>query len=245
MQNKKIIKLSKHAVFCYFIGYAPKIFNFYQFLEISMEAQKIKVPTQSINLNDEKILVVKQKNLFQQPAFNGFLPLEKFTNYLEIIKKHKEFMWRSEMELDPSYKQIIPYIVFKFDNQVFLMQRKSTASESRLKNKYSLGIGGHIRQEDIIGDDIFEWARREFIEEVNYNGKITIKPLGLVNDDSTEVGKVHFGFIIMLTGDSVAISVKSELKDGSLLTLQECEKYYLNMETWSQLVFDYLKTGNL
>jgi len=208
-----------------------------------METQKTKAHSPSTNINDEKILVVKRKNLFQQPTFNGFLPLEKFTNYLETIKKYKEFMWRSEMELDPSYKQIIPYIVFKFDNQVFLMQRKSTASESRLKNKYSLGIGGHIRQEDIIGDDIFEWARREFIEEVNYNGKITIKPLGLVNDDGTEVGKVHFGFIIMLTGDNAAISVKSELKDGSLLTLQECEKYYSNMETWSQLVFDYLKTN--
>lgn len=204
-----------------------------------MEKQTIK---------PEKILVVSREKLFTDkttiiPEFNGFLPLEKFTNYLDIIKKNKEFMWRSEMELDPSYKQIIPYIVFKFEKQIFLMQRKSTASESRLKNKYSLGIGGHIRQEDITSDDIFEWAKREFIEEVNYDGKISIKPLGLVNDETSAVGQVHLGFVIMLEGDNAAISVKSELKHGQLLTMQECEKYYENMETWSQLVFDYLKTG--
>lgn len=208
-----------------------------------METQAIKNQSIPPKLNDEKILVVRRKSLFQDGGFDGFLPLEKFTNYLEIIKENREFMWRSEMELDTNYKQIIPYLVFSFDNRFFLMQRKSTASETRLKNKYSLGIGGHIRQEDIVSDNIFEWAKREFEEEVNYSGQINIKLLGLINDDSTEVGRVHFGLVIMLEGDSSAISVKSELKSGQLFDMTECMEYYPNMETWSQLVLNYLKSG--
>lgn len=221
---------------------APNFLNFYQFGE-SMEVQKIKMQSVAPKLNDEKILVVKRKSLFQSGSFDGFLPMEKFTNYLEIIKKNKEFMWRSEMEVDPTFKQIIPYIVFSADNKLFLMQRKSTASESRLKNKFSLGIGGHIREEDIVSDDIFEWAKREFYEEVNYDGRITVKPLGLVNDDGNTVGQVHLGFVIMLEGDSSAISVKSELKSGRLFDMKDCMEHYPDMESWSQLVFDYLELG--
>lgn len=207
-----------------------------------METQTIKGSVNKAVLKkDEKILVVKRKELFPHEAFNGFLPLEQFTNYLEIIKNHKEFMWRSEMELDANFKQIIPYIVFSHLDKFFVMQRRSTASETRLQNKISLGIGGHIRQEDVLGDDIFEWAKREFEEEVNYDGNFQIKPLGLVNYDGDSVGQVHLGFIILLTGDSSNISIKSELKSGKLLDIEECQKLYQNMESWSQMVFDHLK----
>ncbi|KKQ33018.1 MAG: NUDIX hydrolase [candidate division TM6 bacterium GW2011_GWF2_37_49] len=207
-----------------------------------METQKNKFDAnKTIIKKDEKILVVPRKDLFPEKAFNGFLPLEGFSSYLEIIKTHKEFKWRSEMELDPAYKQIIPYIVFIHQNKLFIMQRQSTASETRLQSKFSLGIGGHIRQEDIAGDDIFEWAKREFNEEVNYEGSLQVKPLGLVNYDEDAVGQVHLGFIILLTGDNNNISVKSELKSGELLSIEECQKHYQNMESWSQFVFDFLK----
>jgi predicted NUDIX family phosphoesterase len=125
------------------------------------------------------------------------------------------------------------------------MQRKSTASEIRLQNRYTLGIGGHIREEDIKQNDIFDWAKREFSEEVDYQGGLSIKPLGIVNDESNEVGTVHLGFIFLLIGDSEDIKIKSELKKGYLATLQECENFYSDMETWSQLCLSYLKTLKL
>ena len=87
------------------------------------------------------------------------------------------------------------------------MQRKGTASEQRLKNKYSLGIGGHIRQEDMTTNSIFDWARREFHEEVKYAGKLDIEPIGILNDDTNAVGQVHLGLVLLLKGDSEAISL--------------------------------------
>lgn len=189
--------------------------------------------------HDEHILVVKRDALFPLVAWQG---LQEVTNshFMDIVHAKKEFLPRSLMEQDPTYKQIIPYLVFQHGDRYFLMQRQAKATETRLQNKYSLGIGGHIRQEDIAGDDIAAWARREFEEEVSYNGNYTVQLIGILNDDSNAVGQVHIGFIYLLTGDSEHISVKEELKSGTLLSLEECEKFYDSMESWSQIVFDYL-----
>lgn len=188
----------------------------------------------------EQILVVKRATLLKDATWHG-LNQHHTQAYIDAINTHKEFLPREHMETNPLYKQIIPYLIFKHEDRYFLMQRKAKASEQRLKNKYTLGIGGHIRQEDMTSDDIFAWARREFDEEVAYTGSLTITPLGLLNDDSNEVGKVHIGLILLVEGENAEIAVKSELESGQLLTLQECEAYYDAMETWSQLIFDYLK----
>jgi len=205
-----------------------------------MSLQTTKPQQKTVNLKkDEKILVVKRTELFKDMPWNGLKEVS-FDTYLEIIKTKQEFMWRSQMEEDPSYKQIIPYLVFSYEGKLFLMQRKSSSSEARLSSKFSLGIGGHIREEDLAGKTIFDWATREFNEEVNYKGELKIKPLGLLNDDSNAVGQVHIGFVFLLEGNSDQINIKSELKQGNLVSLEECKQYYDRMETWSQIVFDFL-----
>ena len=123
------------------------------------------------------------------------------------------------------------------------MQRRANASEKRLQNKYSLGIGGHIRQEDMQKKSIFTWAQREFHEEVDYQGNFAIKPLGILNDDSNAVGKVHLGFVLLLYGDSDNISIKSELKSGKLVSLAACITSVNSMESWSELVLNHLKNN--
>jgi predicted NUDIX family phosphoesterase len=192
------------------------------------------------NVTDEQILVVKRDAIFSQEACWQGLKKIDCDDYMSLIHKEKEFLPRSLMEEDPRYKQIIPYLIFCHNDTYFLMQRKSKASEQRLKNKYSLGIGGHINEQDLTDDSIINWARREFDEEVNYSGSYTVEPLGLLNDDSNDVGKVHMGFVFLLKGDSDAISVKSEHKNGMLLSRDECNAYYDNMESWTQMVFDVL-----
>ena len=159
-----------------------------------------------------------------------------------LVESHGKFKWRSQMEVDPTYKQIIPYLVFNFQDRYFLMHRASDASEVRLRDKSSFGIGGHVRQADMKGKSIIEWARREFEEEVDYQGNFTVEPLGMINDDRDAVGKVHVGFVFMLKGYSPAIQIKSELKGGTLVTLDQAEKFSGGMEPWSQLIFDYLKS---
>jgi predicted NUDIX family phosphoesterase len=198
-----------------------------------------KIIHKGLVMINENILVVKRTTLFPTQVFQGLQT--QSDSFIALINQAKEFLPRPAMELDTNYKQIIPYLIFKHADRYFLMQRQATSSEQRLKNKYSLGIGGHIRQEDMHNAaTIFDWAQREFHEEVDYQGNFTIKTIGILNDDSNAVGQVHLGLVLLLEGDSSAISVRSELKSGQLLTTDACKEYYADMETWSQIIFDSL-----
>ncbi|RTL06866.1 hypothetical protein EKK58_04095 [Candidatus Dependentiae bacterium] len=187
----------------------------------------------------EMILVVKREPLFYEGVWHGLKEV-CFDSYMRIIDQHKEFIPRGIAEQDSSYKQIIPYLIFHYQDSYFLMQRSENASEKRLQNKYSLGIGGHIREEDITGKSLFDWARREFYEEVSYQGAVNVKPLGIINDDSNAVGQVHLGFVFLVEGIHSNISIKSELKSGILIPLEECMQYNKHLETWSQMVLTHL-----
>lgn len=193
---------------------------------------------------DEQILVVKREYLFAHGTWHG-LQRKDFTKFLHIAHEKREFIPRSQAETDPTYKQIIPYLVFEHNGRYFLMQRRHNSSETRLQNKWSLGIGGHVRQEDITSSHIFDWAHREFHEEVIYNGSLTIEPLGIINDDSNDVGKVHLGFALLLRGDNSKITIKSELKSGTLSSLEVCKQYEPHLETWSQFVLKHLEETQL
>ncbi len=190
--------------------------------------------------HDESILVVNRTEFFKhESAWTGLKQVD-FDAYLTLIQEKKEFLPRPTMETDTNYKQIIPYLVFSHDDRYFLMQRTNQQTESRLRNKYSLGIGGHIRKEDLTDNSIFSWAQREFHEEVNYKDHFTITPLGILNDDSNAVGQVHVGFIFLLQGTTSDISIKSELKSGQLVSLDECSFHFNDMESWSQIVYEFL-----
>jgi predicted NUDIX family phosphoesterase len=191
--------------------------------------------------SDESILVVPRDQLFARGLWQGLLT-ESVDYYQEIVASKAQYCWRSVMEQDATYKQIIPYMIFEYNNAYFLMERRSTASEQRLKSKLSLGIGGHIRKEDMAGGSLFDWARREFHEEVQYDGALTIETLGVLNDDSDSVGQVHLGFILLLHGTTPHISIRSEHKEGTLIPLECMEQYVERMESWSQIVWRYIKT---
>lgn len=208
-------------------------------MNITPTKQSMTIP------HDESILVIKRSHLFNHAAAFQGLSTDNIEGLLNIIISRQEFLPRSLMEQDPTYKQIIPYLVFRYNDRYFLMQRKSSASEQRLKNKFTLGIGGHMRQEDMrAGTSIFDWARREFYEEVAYSGELKITTLGFINDDSNEVGKVHLGIALLVEGDSTDIAIKSELKQGMLVTLDECGIYFDRLETWSQILYQYLIKRN-
>lgn len=193
-----------------------------------------------IGKEDERILVVKRDDLFPNGAWNGLKQVD-FDWYLKTISDKKEFLWRSAMETDPAYKQIIPYLIFEHDSRYFVMQRQKKASETRLQSKFSVGIGGHIRQEDMQEQDIFAWAKREFEEEVSYTGSYSIEPLGILNDDSNAVGQVHVGFVFLLKGDCDDIAIKDEHASGKMMALEEIELHYDALESWSSIVIDFLK----
>src|SRR5207302_9579435 len=110
-----------------------------------------------------------------------------------------EFRPRSEMESDPSFKQVIPYVVFRCGDSVFCYTRGSSQGETRLHRLRSLGVGGHVDEADADGRatlDAYEAAlRRELDEEVEIGCDGAIRRVGLINDDSNPVGQVHLGVV--------------------------------------------------
>jgi predicted NUDIX family phosphoesterase len=190
----------------------------------------------------EKVMVVPRERLFPDGEWNGFRD-EGLEDLVGVIRENHRFRPRAEVESDPSEPQIIPYVVFRHQDRYFLTHRLRRSSERRLRKLYSLGIGGHINPEDVEGaaDPVEAGLRREWEEEVAYGGNLTYRPMGAINDQTTEVGRVHFGLIFLVDGDTDDIVIRETDKlAGTLLPLDALRSYYLDMESWSQMIFDHL-----
>jgi predicted NUDIX family phosphoesterase len=158
-----------------------------------------------------------------------------------VVSEQGLFLPRYAMEQDPTYKQIIPYMVFVYERSLFVMQRSEQAGEQRLANAYTVGIGGHVREDDVAAGGLAEWGRRECMEEVIYDGAgLDMHFFGIVNDESNAVGIVHLGLVFVLHAAVGVITVRSELKSGMLMNRAQCLSHYSAMETWSQQVVNAL-----
>ena len=192
----------------------------------------------------EEVLCVRRDDIFPDGAWHGFVT-DDLDRYQAIIRERYVFKPRAEVEDDPGYQQIIPYVVFRHGNRYLLTHRLRASSERRLRKQYSLGIGGHINPADLLsGDPIADGLRREWGEEVAYDGHFDAQLLGLLNEESAPVSKVHLGVVFLVDGDTPDISIRETKKlGGELLTLEEMRRLYLQMESWSQIVYDRLVAG--
>ena len=189
----------------------------------------------------EQVLCVKREDIFPDGAWHGFVS-DRLERHQAVIREHHFFMARAKVEDDPNYQQIIPYVVFRHGDLYFLTHRLRASSEKRLRKQYSLGVGGHINPGDLdAGDPIQDGLKREWEEEVIYEGSFDAKLIGLLNDDSSPVSKVHLGVVFLVDGDTPHIAIReTEKLAGELLTLEQMRIYYLGMESWSQMVYDRL-----
>ncbi|TMD11055.1 MAG: NUDIX hydrolase [Chloroflexi bacterium] len=189
----------------------------------------------------EHVLCVSREDIFPDGAWHGFVDAG-LDRYQKVIREQSFFMPRSEVEEDPTYQQVIPYIVFRHGDRYLLTRRLKASSEKRLRQQYSLGVGGHINPGDLEqGDPVMDGLRREFEEEVVYSGDVNATLLGLINDDSSPVSKVHLALAFLVDGSSPEIQIReTEKLAGELLTLEEMRMFYLEMESWSQIVYDRL-----
>ena len=163
---------------------------------------------------------------------------------------------RSVAENDFDTKQLVVYVLINHENTLLSYQRTPKTTETRLKTLYSIGIGGHVNVHDRIQPSLFgtqqaAWkdfvlqaVRREVSEEIQIEGANAQEPrlICFVNDDSNDVGKVHFGvvFVMKLSRPSVAIRGERGIGKLSFRTLPELIAMRDNMETWSQLLVDFL-----
>ncbi len=189
---------------------------------------------------------MKREDIFPDGAWHGFVS-DGLERHQQVIREKHFFMTRAKVEDDPSYQQIIPYVVFRHGDHYFLTHRLRASSEKRLRKQYSLGVGGHINPGDLdAGDPIQDGLKREWEEEVVYDGAFEARLIGLLNDESAPVSKVHLGVVFLVDGDTPNIAIRETDKlAGELLTLEEMRMYYLEMESWSQMVYDRLARGEL
>jgi len=188
---------------------------------------------------------------FDTDYFEGFKPRNE-VDYESRILKNFCYMKRRLAEKDPTYKQPISYsiIVNPTLKQVFAYQRSardSKYSEKRLQGKWSWGIGGHIEKFDTQnGNPIHTSMLRELKEEVEINGTIKPKILGYINNDSDEVGKVHFGILYVIETNAKIVKPKDpEIDNGKLRPIRElkktCSSPEFTLEEWSRISLEPLK----
>ncbi|MBI2246654.1 MAG: phosphoesterase [Armatimonadetes bacterium] len=192
-----------------------------------------------IGVSMEEILVVA-RHLLLPGIVHGFIR-DGAPAYRSRILEYGEFRLRSQMEHDSSMKQIIPYLIVRYGSRIFAFRRLAAGGESRLHGKYSIGVGGHINRVDVEGasDIVDAGMRRELLEELVIFGNWRARLVGVLNDDTTRVGQVHFGLVHVVDVDTSDVVVReSHSLEGRLMDSDELDGLRDHMETWSQLILD-------
>lgn len=195
----------------------------------------------------EHVLVIPTRLFHDLGHFQGFH--EDVERYLSRLLQPENVSYRPRdaMEQDPSFKQLIPYVVFTHRGpdglEVLQYQRGGGQGESRLHAKRSIGVGGHVSSVDArVGDDPYqEGLRRELDEEVLVRTATRETKVGLINDDETEVGRVHLGVVHVYETETRDISPREdEMHDCRFMLLEQLRQDREQFETWSQICMDHL-----
>lgn len=192
-----------------------------------------------------RVLVVPSQELDRLGRFQGFS--DEAERYLTALMAPgmPDFRPRSEVEEDPGFKQLIPYVVFRSGDSVFCYTRGSSQGEARLHSKRSLGVGGHVDEADADGRatrDAYEMAlRREIDEEVAVGSPGTIRLVGLINDDDTPVGQVHLGVVHLYELERPEVAPREEgLAESGFVPIREVWDDRDRFESWSRICIEAL-----
>ncbi len=193
---------------------------------------------------EERVLCF-ERNLFEElGVFQGIsLETEK---YLPVVTSPSKILYlnRSEAELDRRYKQLIPYVLVICNDKILRYRRGKGGQETRLHGLFSVGVGGHISEED---NGLFsnrlgyeEGMRRELMEEIAVD-ELKESVVAVINDDSTEVGYVHFGVVhIARVNDESVASGRSGISSPEFVPLSEAVKDISGYESWSRFCLENL-----
>ncbi len=195
---------------------------------------------------DESVLVIKRELFDEIGTFQGIST--EIDKYLPAFlnPSNNFFIHRELAEDDPTHKQIIPYAIFKHGDKFLRYLRGKKSGEQRLASKSSIGIGGHINQDDFDSsslekDTYLTGIEREINEELIINCDYNNLPIALINDDSNDVGKVHLGVVHLfdLENDQV-VAGEANIENLEFLTSEELLRDKDNLESWSQICVDHL-----
>jgi predicted NUDIX family phosphoesterase len=195
----------------------------------------------------ERVLVVPTSRFHALGHFQGFSA--DMDRYLPALLEGDDLSYRprGEMERDPSFKQLIPYVLFRHvdrDGGVHLFQytRGGGMGEARLHAKRSVGVGGHISTEDAgertnLHDVYREGMQRELSEEVVIDSPYTEQVVGLLNDDETPVGQVHLGVVHLCDIERpVVLPREDDVLEAGFRPAADVLADIERFESWSQIV---------
>jgi predicted NUDIX family phosphoesterase len=194
---------------------------------------------------EERVLCFQRALLEQLGVFQGLsLEVEK---YLPVVTASANLVYRNrtEAEQDKRYKQLIPYVLIFCNGKILRYRRGKGGQETRLHGLYSVGVGGHISDED---HGLFSSAagyqdgmRRELMEEVAVEGAKDVA-VGVINDDSTDVGCVHFGVVHVMHVATEAIARgRSGIVGAEFVPIAEATKDPSIYESWSRFCVEKLE----
>jgi predicted NUDIX family phosphoesterase len=190
--------------------------------------------------SSERVLVVPTALFHEIGVFHGFTAqAEKYLPRL-LEPKNLSYRPRADVETDPSFKQIIPYVVLRYSDRIFHYTRGKRATETRLQALRSIGVGGHISADDatLYESPYREAMLREVAEEVVLQTKYTERCIGLINDDSTPVGQVHLGVVHVFDLEEKVERREQALTRAGFAPLTELRAQRQEFETWSQFLLD-------
>lgn len=193
---------------------------------------------------EERVLCFERKLLENLGVFQGLsLDIEK---YLPVVTASENILYknRSEAELDKRYKQLIPYVLIICNDRILRYRRGKGGQETRLHGLFSVGIGGHISEED---NGLFTQAvgytesmRRELMEEVAID-EVKEAAVAVINDDSTDVGYVHFGVVHVMHVDNEDVAGRrSGIVAPEFVPIAEAVKEAAAYESWSRFCLENL-----
>lgn len=191
-----------------------------------------------MNGKEEQVLVIPTRVLHDAGLFHGLH--RNIEHYLAKLLDAKQchFMPRGRAEEDPSFKQLIPYVVMKYRDQVFHYRRGKGMGEKRLHGLRSVGIGGHINPIDDGAASLYrEGMLREVAEEVVIDTTFNETLFGFINDDSTPVGSVHLGIVHVFELTEPRVQRREvDLMESGFTPISELQGKSSEFETWSQFV---------
>ena len=195
---------------------------------------------------DESVLVIKRELFDEIGTFQGIST--EIDKYLPVFlnPSNNFFIHRELAEDDPTHKQIIPYAIFKHGDKFLRYLRGKKSGEQRLASKSSIGIGGHINQDDFNSsslekDTYLTGIEREINEELIINCDYNNLPIALINDDSNDVGQVHLGVVHLFDLESDQVEAgEANIENLEFLSSEDLLREKDNLESWSQICVDHL-----
>lgn len=186
----------------------------------------------------ERVLVIPRTSIMADPGWRG-VRSDGLQGFEELVVREGRFESRAEVEVDRAWKQVIPYLVLRDGERYFLMRRTQAGGDARLHDRWSIGVGGHLNPGD---RDLAGGLRREWREEVVADFEPEFELIGLLNDDSTDVGSVHLGAVYLADAHGRPVEIRETDKlAGAFAGPTEVAAVVDRMESWSALVFEHLE----